>query len=58
MSKYQIVGRIAENIGIGLLVNGMYGITDGSIEIYNIIDIAISLYIMIGGVLLQQKDSK
>ena len=56
MNKYKIVGRIAENIAIGLFVNGIYGISDGSIETFNIIDIAISLYIMVIGVLLQQKD--
>jgi len=56
MNKYKIVGRIAENISIGLFVNGIYGISDGSIETFNIIDIAISLYIMVIGVLLQQKD--
>jgi len=56
MNKYKIIGRIAENIAIGLFVNGIYGISDGSIETFNIIDIIISIYIMTIGVLLQQKE--
>jgi len=50
-----VIGRVSENIGIGLFVNGTYGMVDGSIEIYNIIDIFISLYIMVGGILLQRR---
>jgi len=29
-------GRIFENFGLGFLVNGLYGLSDGTFEVYNL----------------------
>lgn len=51
----EISGEIGKNIGLGIFVNALYSISDGSIEFYNVIDIIIGLTIMIIGIILERK---
>jgi len=49
-----VKGKLAENIGLGIFVNSSYGLSDGSIEIFNIIDIALSISLILVGIILQR----
>jgi len=49
----KIRGKIIENTGLGVFVNGLYGISDGSIEIFNLIDVFIGFSVMIVGIYIQ-----
>jgi sulfite exporter TauE/SafE len=51
-------GRLIENIGLGIFVNGSYGISDGSIESFNLIDIILGIVLIIIGLYLQEKGTK
>ena len=55
LNNPKIRGRLFENFGLGFLVNGMYGVSDGSFEIYNLVDIILGIAIMLLGLYLQQK---
>jgi len=50
-----IVGEFTKNIGLGIFVNGGYGLSDGSIEIYNIIDVMFGSFMMLLGIILERK---
>ena len=39
-----------------VLVNAGYGLSDGSIEIYNLVDILIGIYVMIVGIILERRE--
>ena len=47
-------GELVKNIGLGVFVNALYGISDGSVEIFNIIDITIGTVAMFIGILLER----
>jgi len=49
----KIRGKIIENTGLGVFVNALYGISDGSIEIFNLIDVFIGFSVMIVGIYIQ-----
>ncbi|RUM56933.1 MAG: hypothetical protein DSY40_01410 [Nautilia sp.] len=49
----KIRGKIIENTGLGVFVNALYGISDGSIEIFNLIDVFIGFFVMIIGIYIQ-----
>ena len=53
----RVRGRIFENFGLGFLVNGLYGLSDGSFEVYNFIDIIVSVVMILNGIYLQEKDN-
>ena len=53
-SNYEVIGELIKNIGLGIFVNGIYGISDGSIELFNTIDIGIGIIAMIIGILLER----
>jgi len=57
LKKPKIRGRLFENFGLGFLVNGMYGISDGSFEFYNLVDIIVGVIMIIDGLRLQEKES-
>jgi hypothetical protein len=57
LRKNRVRGRIFENFGLGFLVNGLYGISDGSFEVYNLIDIIVSVIMILNGIYLQEKDN-
>jgi len=58
LQKPRVRGRLFENFGLGVLINGFYGISDGSFEIFNLADIIVGLWIMLIGLALQEKGEK
>jgi len=48
-----IRGKIIENTGLGVFVNALYGISDGTIEFFNLIDVIIGFSVMIVGIYIQ-----
>jgi hypothetical protein len=52
--KLQIVGELTKNIGLGIFVNGAYGISDRTIELYNIIDIILGIGLMTIGIIAER----
>jgi len=50
-----IVGEFTKNIGLGIFVNGGYGLSDGSIETFNLIDVIFGSFMMLIGILLERK---
>ena len=53
MNKIKIIGELIKNIGLGLFVNGLYGVSDGKIELYNIIDMFLGLVMILFGIILE-----
>ena len=51
----QIAGELTKNIGLGIFVNGVYGISDGTIEAYNIIDIVLGVSLMTLGIIAERR---
>jgi len=49
-------GELLKNVGLGIFVNAIYGISDNSIELYNIIDGVVSLYIMVLGIIIERRN--
>ncbi len=47
-------GEIIKSIGLGMFVNGLYGISDSSVESYNIVDIIVSLYTILLGISIEK----
>jgi len=56
LKKRRVRGRVFENFGLGFLVNGLYGLSDGSFEVFNFIDIIVALVMIISGIYLQEKE--
>ena len=52
-TNIKIRGKIIENTGLGVFVNGLYGISDGSVEFFNLIDILIGFLVMVVGIYIQ-----
>ena len=53
-----VKGKLAENIGLGIFVNSSYGLSDGSLEIFNIIDMVLSILLILVGIILQRSIKK
>ena len=51
----KVIGEFGKNVGLGIFINGVYGISDGSIKIFNLFDIFIGLIVMIFGIVLERK---
>jgi len=51
----QIAGELTKNIGLGIFVNGVYGISDGNIQNYEIIDICLGIGLMILGIIAERR---
>ena len=51
----QITGELTKNIGLGIFVNGVYGISDGKIENYEIFDILLGIGLMILGIIAERR---
>ena len=49
----KIRGKIIENTGLGVFVNALYGISDGTIEFFNLIDVIVGFCVMIVGIYIQ-----
>ena len=49
----KIRGKIIENTGLGVFVNALYGISDGTIELLNLIDVIVGFCVMIVGIYIQ-----
>ena len=49
----KIRGKIIENTGLGVFVNALYGISDGTIELFNLIDVIVGFCVMIVGIYIQ-----
>ena len=56
LQKPRVRGRLFENFGLGILINGFYGISDGGFEIYNLADIIIGIITILLGLYLQDKE--
>jgi hypothetical protein len=50
----QVGGELVKNIGLGIFVNALYGISDGSIELFNLIDITLGIIAMIIGIMVER----
>ncbi len=50
-----VFGELTKNIGLGIFVNGIYGISDGSVEVFNLIDILLGIVLMILGIILERR---
>ena len=49
-------GEIIKTIGFGIFINGTYGISDASIELFNSLDILMGLIGIITGIILERKE--
>jgi hypothetical protein len=47
-------GELIKNIGLGIFVNATYGLTDNSIEFYNILDLFFGLFAMLIGIIIER----
>ena len=52
-NNLKIRGKIIENTGLGIFVNALYGLSDGTIEFFNLIDTMIGFCVMIVGIYIQ-----
>ncbi len=50
----KVGGELIKNIGLGIFVNALYGISSGTIEVFNITDLIIGLVAMIIGIMLER----
>ena len=50
----EVAGEIVKNIALGVFINGLYGISDGSVEFFNIIDMILGVVGMLIGILLER----
>ncbi len=53
MNKIIILGELIKNLGLGLFVNALYGLSSNTIEIYNIIDLIIGIILIVCGIILE-----
>ncbi|GAB6045923.1 hypothetical protein JCM11957_15220 [Caminibacter profundus] len=51
----QIAGELTKNIGLGIFVNGVYGVSDGNIQTYELIDISLGIALMILGIIAERR---
>ena len=51
----KIAGELIKNIGLGIFVNAIYGISDGSVEFFNFIDIIVGIVAMLIGIIVERK---
>ena len=51
----KIRGKIIENTGLGVFVNALYGISDGSVEFFNLIDIIVGIVAMFIGIIVERR---
>ena len=51
----KIRGKIIENTGLGVFVNALYGISDGSVEFFNFIDIIVGIVAMFIGIIVERR---
>jgi hypothetical protein len=54
----KIGGELIKNIGLGVFVNSLYGISDGSIELFNLIDIFIGVIAILIGIMVENKQKE
>ena len=50
----EVIGEVGKNVGLGIFVSGIYGISDGSIEIFNVFDISIGFIVMLFGIIMER----
>ena len=51
----QIAGELTKNIGLGIFINGVYGVSDGNIQTYELIDISLGIALMILGIIAERR---
>ena len=51
----QITGELTKNIGLGIFVNGVYGVSDGRIQTYELVDIFLGIVLMILGIIAERR---
>ena len=51
----QITGDLTKNIGLGIFVNGVYGVSDGKIQTYELVDIFLGIVLMILGIIAERR---
>jgi hypothetical protein len=49
-------GEVFKNIGLGLFVNGAYGLSDLKVEFFNITDLIIGIFVMISGIIIERRN--
>jgi len=50
----EVAGEIVKNIGLGVFINALYGISDGSVEFFNLIDMTVGILGMLIGIVLER----
>ncbi len=58
MLKIDIIGELIKNIGLGIFVNSLYGITALNFSIYNFLDLFFSLIAMTSGIILERRKNE
>jgi len=53
----EVGGELVKNIGLGIFINALYGISDGSIEIFNLVDIFIGLIAIVIGIMVERSQN-
>jgi len=54
----KIFAKFLNNVGLGIFINSLYGISDGNVELFNIIDIIVSIPVMIIGIIIEEKNKE
>jgi hypothetical protein len=52
----KVGGELVKNIGLGIFVNALYGANDGTIEVFNLIDLTIGMIAMTIGIVLERSE--
>ena len=50
-----IFGELTKNVGLGIFINGVYGISDATIELFNILDIIFGMGLMVMGIIAERR---
>ena len=50
----EVVGEMGKNVGLGIFVSGIYGLSDTTFETFNLVDIGIGFLVMLMGIVLER----
>ena len=49
-----VIGEFGKNVGLGIFIYGLYGISNGNIEVFNLVDILVGIIGMAIGIVLKK----
>ena len=50
----EVVGEVGKNVGLGIFVSGIYGLSDTTFETFNLADIGVGFLVMLVGIVLER----